>query len=181
MGGRGLRNIHSHLWESLLWWTDLPPPSPKAVSSLSTEAFHDLISQSASVNLRNWGLTVCRLWGCHLEGSCINVCELVNCVWLFAAPWTVAHQASLSRAFCSQGYWMGCHSLLWGIFPTHRSNPGLLHCRQILYQFSHQRRKPQLYQQQFISSVLAFLLIILKMYSHSVNKTVFKIAVIFHP
>ena len=25
-------------------------------------------------------------------------------------------------------------SLLWGIFPTQGSNPGLPHCRQILYQ-----------------------------------------------
>ena len=30
-----------------------------------------------------------------------------------------------------------CHSLLQGIFPTQGSNPGLLHCRQILYQLSH--------------------------------------------
>ena len=29
-------------------------------------------------------------------------------------------------------------SLLQGIFPTQRSNPGLPHCRQILYQLSHQ-------------------------------------------
>ena len=31
-----------------------------------------------------------------------------------------------------------CHSLLQGIFPTQRLNLGLLHCRQILYQLSHQ-------------------------------------------
>ena len=30
------------------------------------------------------------------------------------------------------------HSLLQGIFPTQGSNPGLLHCRQILYHLSHQ-------------------------------------------
>ena len=30
-------------------------------------------------------------------------------------------------------------SLLQGIFPTQRSNPGLPHCRQILYQLSHKR------------------------------------------
>ena len=30
-----------------------------------------------------------------------------------------------------------CHFLLQGIFPTQGSNPGLLHCRQILYQLSH--------------------------------------------
>ena len=33
---------------------------------------------------------------------------------------------------------VGCHFLLWGIFPTLESNPGLLHCRCILYQLSHQ-------------------------------------------
>ena len=30
------------------------------------------------------------------------------------------------------------HSLLQGIFPTQESNPGLLHCRQILYPLSHE-------------------------------------------
>ena len=34
---------------------------------------------------------------------------------------------------------MGSLSLLQGIFPTQGSNPGLLHCRWILYQLSHQR------------------------------------------
>ena len=33
---------------------------------------------------------------------------------------------------------VGSLSLLQGIFPTQRLNPGLLHCRQILYQLSHQ-------------------------------------------
>ena len=32
---------------------------------------------------------------------------------------------------------VGCHFLLQGIFPTQGSNPGLLHCRQILYQLNH--------------------------------------------
>ena len=36
------------------------------------------------------------------------------------------------------------HSLLQGIFPTQGSNPGLPHCRQILYQLSHQG-SPQLF------------------------------------
>ena len=31
-----------------------------------------------------------------------------------------------------------CYALLQGIFPTQRSNPGLQHCRQILYYLSHQ-------------------------------------------
>ena len=33
---------------------------------------------------------------------------------------------------------MGSHSILQGIFLTQGLNPGLLHCRQILYQLSHQ-------------------------------------------
>ena len=32
---------------------------------------------------------------------------------------------------------VGCHFLLQGIFPTHGLNPGLPHCRQILYQLSY--------------------------------------------
>ena len=33
---------------------------------------------------------------------------------------------------------MGCHFLLPGVFPTQGSNPGLPHCRRILYHLSHQ-------------------------------------------
>ena len=33
---------------------------------------------------------------------------------------------------------VGCHFLLQGIFPTQGLNPGLLHCRQMLYPLSHQ-------------------------------------------
>ena len=33
---------------------------------------------------------------------------------------------------------VGCHSLLQGIFLTQRSNPGLLHCIQILYHLNQQ-------------------------------------------
>ena len=34
---------------------------------------------------------------------------------------------------------VGSLSLLQGLFPTQGSNPGLLHCRRILYQLSHRR------------------------------------------
>ena len=33
---------------------------------------------------------------------------------------------------------VGCHALLQGIFPAQGLNPGLLHCRWILYHLSHQ-------------------------------------------
>ena len=39
------------------------------------------------------------------------VVELLSHVWLFATPWTVAHQAPLSSGFSNQEYWVGCHAL----------------------------------------------------------------------
>ena len=43
-----------------------------------------------------------------------------------------------SSEFSRPEYWSGILSLLQGIFPTQESNPRLPHCRQILYQLSHQ-------------------------------------------
>ena len=37
-----------------------------------------------------------------------------------------------------KGTGVGFHFLLQGTFPTQGSNPGLLHCGQILYHLSHQ-------------------------------------------
>ena len=39
---------------------------------------------------------------------------------------------------------VGSLSLLQGIFATQRSNPGLLHCRQVVYQLNHQMCLEQL-------------------------------------
>ena len=36
---------------------------------------------------------------------------------------------------------VGCHALLQGILPTQGSNPGLPHCRPILYHLCHQGRE----------------------------------------
>ena len=56
-----------------------------------------------------------------------------------ATPWTI-QPARLLCPWNSLGKNTGVvsRSLLQGIFPTKGSNPGLLHCRQILYCFSHQ-------------------------------------------
>ena len=54
-------------------------------------------------------------------------------------PRTVALQVPLSMGFPRWEYWHGLHFLLQiGIFPIQGSNPGLLHCRWILYHLSHQ-------------------------------------------
>ena len=46
--------------------------------------------------------------------------------------------ALLSTDILSKNTGVGCHSLLQGIFLTQGWNPGLLHCRQVLYHLSHQ-------------------------------------------
>ena len=46
---------------------------------------------------------------------------------------------------------VGCYFLLQGIFPTQGLNPGLLHCRQMLYHLSHQgspKGKPVIYEKK---------------------------------
>ena len=40
--------------------------------------------------------------------------------------------------FLGKNTGVGCRFLLQGIFPTQQLNPGLLHCRQILYQLSYE-------------------------------------------
>ena len=61
-------------------------------------------------------------------------------VLFFVTPWTVAHQASLSRELSRQAYWSGLPFPFQGIFPTQGLNLGLLHCRQTLYHLSHEGR-----------------------------------------
>ena len=59
-------------------------------------------------------------------------------VRLFATPQTVAHQASKSMDSLGKSTGVDCHSFLQRIFPTHGSNPGIWHCRQIPYHLSYQ-------------------------------------------
>ena len=46
--------------------------------------------------------------------------------------------------FLGQNTGVGSLSLPQGIFPTQGSNPGMLHCRWILYQLSHKRRPQEI-------------------------------------
>ena len=70
----------------------------------------------------------------------VCVCSLSG-VRLFVTPWTVAGQAPLSMGILQgRNTGVGCHVLLQGIFPIQGSNPGLPHCRWILYHLSHQGR-----------------------------------------
>ena len=59
---------------------------------------------------------------------------MLSCVRLFVTSWTVQ-----SMEFSTPEYWseVGSLSLFQGIFPIQGFNPGLPHCRRILYQLSH--------------------------------------------
>ena len=59
---------------------------------------------------------------------------VTNSCLTLATLWPIACQAPLSMGFSKQEYCgVDCHFLLQGIFLTQELNPGLLHCRQILY------------------------------------------------
>ena len=64
--------------------------------------------------------------------------KLLSCVRLFAIPWTVAYQAPPSMEFSRQEYWSGLPFPCPGDLPDARIEPGLPHCRQMLYRLSYQ-------------------------------------------
>ena len=66
---------------------------------------------------------------CLVAQLCLTLCDLVH----YSPPGSSVHWD-----FPGKNTGMGCHALLQRIFPTQGSNPGLPHCRQILYPLSHQ-------------------------------------------
>ena len=67
-----------------------------------------------------------------------GVCMLVSHVQLFVTPWTVAFQVPLSIGILQARIleWVAI-PFFQGIFLIQGSNPGLLHCRQILYHLNY--------------------------------------------
>ena len=53
-----------------------------------------------------------------------------------AIPWSVPTRLLCPWDSPGKNTGVGCHFLLQGIFLTQESNPGLLHCRQMIYQLS---------------------------------------------
>ena len=89
------------------------------------------------------------VWGVCVGGCMPSCFSCVQLPWGHT-PWTESESHSVMSDFlwphglCSprnspgQNTEMSSLSLLQGIFPTQGSNPGLPHCRRILYQLSHQ-------------------------------------------
>ena len=71
---------------------------------------------------------------------CVCVCALNHSV---VSDSMRPHRLYPTRLLCpwdspGKNTGVGCHALLQGTFPTQGSNPGLSHCKQILYQLSYQ-------------------------------------------
>ena len=66
---------------------------------------------------------------CLVAQSCPTLCDPMD----YSLPGSSVHGDSPGK---NTG--VGCHALLREIFWTQGSNPGLLHCKQILYCLSHQ-------------------------------------------
>ena len=66
---------------------------------------------------------------CLVAPLCLTLCDSLDC----SPPGSSVHGDSPDK---NTG--VGCHALLQGNFPTWGSNPGLPHCRWILYHLSHQ-------------------------------------------
>ena len=130
----------------------------RVVSLLLEEKGCRLEIGRATSNLRD--LDTWRLEGCHDllavvpadyqgQGSAVDRCRL-RCESLGWWPRCSVVSNSLgphglqpARLLCpsdppGKNPGVGSHALLQGIFPTQRPNPGLPHCRQILYCLSHQ-------------------------------------------
>ena len=65
---------------------------------------------------------------CLVTQSCPTLCNSMDC----SPPGFSVHGDSPGKNTA-----VGCHALLQGIVPTQGLNPGLLHCRRILYCLSH--------------------------------------------
>ena len=65
---------------------------------------------------------------CLVPQSCLTLCDPMDC----SPPGSSVHGDSPGK---NTG--VGCHAIFQAIFPTQGLNPGLLHCRQILYCLSH--------------------------------------------
>jgi len=74
-----------------------------------------------------------------LANVCFRVAVLysLNCIWLLRSRGPCSPPGSSVQGDSpGKNTAVGCHALLQGLFPTQGSNPGLPHCRRILYSWT---------------------------------------------
>ena len=80
---------------------------------------------------------------CLVTQSCPTRCDLMDSSPMDCSPVDCRiFGSSVYGDSPSKNTAVGCHALLQGMFPNQGLNPGLLHCRQILYQLSYHGNPP---------------------------------------
>ena len=109
-------------WVALPPLGDLPDPGIKPASLTSPTLAGGFFTTSATWEAH-------QIFLCCVTQSCPTLCDTMD----GSLPDSSVHGDSPGK---NTG--VGCHDLLQVIFPTQRLNPGLLHCRWILYHLSYQ-------------------------------------------
>ena len=140
-----------------------PSPTPGACSNscLASRWCHPTISSSVipfSSCLQSFPASGCFPMMCSVTQLCPTPCDPMDC----RPPGSSVHGDSPGK---DAG--VGCHSLLQGTFPTQGSNPGLPHCRWILYYLGYQG-SPMLMSKFQISSI-SLLMRSLQKYNNAIN------------
>ena len=118
----------------------------EAACSLESIFFLPVIFTELLLHTRLCG----QLWGAEYKGSSLLepgfwarfavLCSVAQSCPTFVTPMGCSLPgSSVLGDSPGKNTGVGCHALLWGLFPTQGLNPGLLHYRQILYHMSHQR------------------------------------------
>ena len=104
--------------------------------------FSSLCRETGRDSLKLGALQQCKFL---LFSNCLHLSWHLVCVSVIQLYLTLRiHGLQPTRLLCpwnspGKNTGVGCHFLLPGIFPTQGLNPGLPHCRQILYCLSHQK------------------------------------------
>ena len=103
------------MWKFKFWWERHSNRYVRIILATEYTAINQM-SKPKQQNCSSWFI----LWQRHV-GQKLWKWKSSSHVWLFATPWTVAHQILLSMEFSRQEYWSGL------VFPSpgDLSNPGI--------------------------------------------------------
>ena len=108
----------------------IPAPTSASTDLLPICFFCTLCQNGTSQSVLLCLVSLCVCVMCLVTQLCLTLFDLMDC----NPPGSSIHEDSPGK---NTG--LGSHALLQGIFPIQGSNPGLPHCRRILYHLSHQR------------------------------------------
>ena len=120
-------NLFLWKYQQLKWY----PLCKKYTMKKKTKTNMDSYTTEIKSMLAYWDSP--RQYGFAVLGLVAQLCPIL-CDPMDCSP----PGSSVHGDFPDKNTEVGCHAILQGIFPTKGLNPGLLHCRQILYHLSHQ-------------------------------------------